>query len=145
MSSCIRVRVTGTIELDMVPQRAFDLFTPNGERVWAHDWRPEFPNGETGDVEVGLVFETCHTDRRSIWTVVRCEPGKAIAYSTTTPGHRAGTVAVTCQLVGGGTTVTVSYDITALRPEENDDLKKFEAHFPEFLGEWELSIARAMR
>jgi hypothetical protein len=135
--------LSGTFEVALPPRQAFALFTPNGERAWAHDWHPEFPNGRTDDTKPGLVFETDHAGRRSIWTIVRCEPGTVIAYSTATPGHRAGTVTVTFMPSTGGTEVTVTYGLTTLRPEANGELSQFEAHFSDFLGEWEQSIARA--
>lgn len=144
MTTCARVKLTGTIEVALAPGEAFALFTPNGERAWAHGWEPEFPNAATDDTDPGTVFETTHGGRRSIWTVVSCDPGRAIGYTTATAGYRAGTVTVRCQAVAGGTTVTVSYDLTALTPEANGDLRKFENRYRDFLNHWERSIAQAI-
>ena len=144
MTTCTRVKVSGSIEVALALRQAFFLFTPNGERTWAEHWTPVFPSGMTDDTEPGLVFETEHSGRHSIWTIVRCEPASSIGYSTTTPGHRAGTVTVSCQASNGGTTVTVNYDLTALVPEANAELSHFEAHFFEFLDNWRHSIARAI-
>lgn len=104
----------------------------------------KFPGAATDDTEPGVVFETGHAGYRSIWTVVRFVPGTAIGYSVATPGDRAGTVTVSCQPSTGGTTVTVGYDLTALKPEANGRLYRFEAHYADFLDDWEQSIAQVI-
>jgi hypothetical protein len=38
-----RRTATGTFTLAIPPHEAFRLFTPTGERVWAHGWDPHFP------------------------------------------------------------------------------------------------------
>ncbi|MFZ2057336.1 MAG: SRPBCC family protein [Acidimicrobiales bacterium] len=144
MTVCARVKLTGSIEVALPLRQAFALFTPNGERAWARGWAPEFPGEATDDTEPGVVFETDHAGCRSIWTVVHCVPGTAIAYSVATPGDRAGTVTVTCQPSTGGTTVTVGYDLTALKPEANVRLRQFEAHYADFLDDWKQSIAQVI-
>ncbi|MGO9333071.1 MAG: SRPBCC family protein [Acidimicrobiales bacterium] len=144
MTACARVKLTGSIEVALPLRQAFALFTPNGERAWARGWTPEFPGAATDDTEPGVVFETGHAGYRSIWTVVRFVPGTAIGYSVATPGDRAGTVTVSCQPSTGGTTVTVGYDLTALKPEANGRLYRFEAHYADFLDDWEQSIAQVI-
>ena len=140
-----RVRLTGTIQVPLPPTDAFTLFTPTGERAWAQGWDPQFPSPTTDDTEPGTVFQTDHAGRRSIWTVIGCDPGTAIQYATTTPGDRAGLVTVTCQPWEGDTTLaTVSYDLTALAPEANVDLDRFAAHYPHFLEQWRQAIAQAI-
>ncbi len=145
MTPCKRVRLTGTIRVPLPPRDAFPLFTPTGERAWAHGWEPEFPSPVSDDTEPGTVFQTDHAGRRSIWTVIRCDPGTTISYATTTPGDRAGTVNVTCEPAENRTTIaTVSYDLTALVPEANTDLERFAAHYPHFLAEWQRASAQAI-
>jgi hypothetical protein len=135
------VRLTGTIEVGLPPKRAFDLFTPSGERAWAEGWDPQFPDPAADETEPGTVFTTDHGDQRTVWTVVRRETGTAIAYSRTTPGDRAGLVTVTLQPSAGGSAVTVGYDLTALVPESDHALQAFAHHYPAYLAEWRDSIA----
>jgi hypothetical protein len=91
------------------------------------------------------VFQTDHAGRRSIWTVIRRDRGRTIAYVTTTPGDRAGLVTVTCEpWADDTTTATVSYDLTALAPEANAELDRFAAHYPHFLEQWQQAIAQAI-
>ena len=90
---CRRVRVTGTVEIALPLEQAFLLFTPTGERAWAHGWDPIFPSPSADETEPGTVFRTIHGAEESLWTVVRCEFGQSIAYTVATPtalrtGHR---------------------------------------------------------
>jgi hypothetical protein len=147
-----RARLTGTIEIALSPRLAFTLFTPSGERAWAHGWDPQFPSPGSDETEPGTVFLTDHGDKAfltdhgdkvSIWTVFDCDPGKSIGYAVTTPGQRCGLVTVACRPSAGGTQATVSYDLTALKPGADAELDKFAAGYPSFLEHWEHAIAKA--
>jgi hypothetical protein len=144
-----RARLTGTIEIALPPGQAFTLFTPNGERAWAHGWDPQFPSPGPNETEPGTVFLTDHGsrsdhgDRASIWTVSHCVPGKSIGYVVTTPGLRCGLVTVTCRPSAAGTQATVSYDLTSLCPGADGELDRFAAGYPSFLAHWQHAIAKA--
>ncbi|MGA2805326.1 MAG: SRPBCC family protein [Acidimicrobiales bacterium] len=140
----LRVRLTGTVEIALPPEQAFTMFTPSGERTWAHGWDPRFPSPGADETEPGTVFQTEHGGRESVWIVARCDRGKSISYVTTTPGERCGLVTVTCEPSANGTRATVSYDLTALSPGAEGKLGRFATSYPSFLGHWESSIARAM-
>ena len=140
MAPCERIRVTGTIELALPPDQAFELFTPSGERAWAEGWDPRFPCPTEEETEPGTVFTTDHGEQRTVWTVVHREGHSAIAYSRTTPGDRAGLVSVALQPSTAGSRVTVGYDLTALEPSANRALKEFAHHYPAFLREWQAAI-----
>ncbi len=145
MTPCKRVRLTGTVLVQLPPREAFTLFTPTGERAWAHGWEPEFPSPVSDDTEPGTVFQTDHAGRRSIWTVIRRETDTRIGYVTATPGDRAGTVTVTCEPSEGDSTIaTVSFDLTALTPEANTNLDRFAANYPHLLDQWQRSIAQSI-
>ena len=142
---CKRVRLTGTIRVPLQPRDAYALFTPTGERTWVPGWDPAFSSRVSDDTEPGTVFETNHAGRRSTWTVVRREPGTAVAYVTVTPGDRAGLVTVVCRPTDDGETMaTVSYDLTALAPEANERLARFAASYPHFLEQWRHDIELAL-
>ena len=142
---CRRVRLTGTVEVALPPEQAFVMFTPSGERTWAHGWDPSFPSPGTDETDPGTVFRTVHRGRESIWTVVGCEVGHSIEYAVATPQERCGLVTVTCEASPNGTKATVSYDLTALSSEVNAELDRFATNYPSFLAHWERSIAEAIR
>jgi hypothetical protein len=144
MTACRRVRLGGSIDVSLPPARAFMLFTPAGERAWAHGWDPEFPSPAADDTEPGVVFRTRHGGRLTTWMVTGCEPPDAIRYAQVTADDRAGIVAVRCQPSAAGTRVTVGYDLTALSPEAGPDLDRFAAGYPDFLAGWERAIASAL-
>jgi hypothetical protein len=136
-----RVRLTGSIRVELPPEEAFGLFTPNGERAWAHGWAPEFPSPPDDDSEPGTAFTTRHGGQDTIWTVAGREPGRSIRYVSTIPGRRTGLITVTCAEADGGTEVTVSYDLTALDPSARADLRRFADGYPGFLAHWERALA----
>ncbi len=144
MTACTRVRLSGSIGVSLPPAQAFTLFTPAGERVWAHGWDPEFPSPATDDTEPGVVFRTRHGERLTTWTVIASEPPETIRYAQATPDYRAGIVAVRCQPSAAGTRVTVGYDLTALTPGACPGLDRFAAGYPDFLASWERAIASAL-
>ncbi|HZE37974.1 MAG TPA: SRPBCC family protein [Stackebrandtia sp.] len=143
----VRRRLTGTIEVALPPAQAFRLFTPRGEQDWVEGWDPHFPDPEADDTEPGTVFETHAHDQRTIWTVVDRRPGRMMSYSRATPGLRAGTVTVSLEATPGQSdhsTVTVSYDLTALSEADRADLAKFAADYPGFLRSWQETIAATL-
>jgi hypothetical protein len=144
LTACTRVRLSGGIDVSLPPAQAFTLFTPTGERAWAHGWDPEFPGPAADDTEPGVVFRTRHGGRLTTWTVIASEPPDTIRYAQVTADYRAGVVAVRCQPSAAGTRVTVGYDLTALTPEAGPDLDRFAAGYPEFLAGWERAIASAL-
>ncbi len=141
---CRRVRLTGTVEVALPARQAFIMFTPSGERAWAHGWDPSFPSPGVDETEPGTVFQTAHNGRDLMWTVVRCEFGHSIAYAVATPRERCGLVTVTCEPSGNGTAAAISYDLTALNSEANAELDQFAANYLSFLTHWERSIAEAV-
>jgi hypothetical protein len=141
VTQCKRVRLRGSFLVALPPQDAFVLFTPAGERAWVDGWDPQFPGEVTDDSAPGTVFQTDHGGRRTTWIVARCSPGRAIEYAQVAMGDRAGLVSVACEPASDGmTTVSVSYDLTALEPEANVDLDAFAANYPGFLDHWSRSI-----
>jgi hypothetical protein len=132
------------VEIALPPEQAFMMFTPSGERTWAHDWDPRFPSPGADETEPGTVFRTQHGGRESVWIVTQCERDKSITYVTMTPGERCGLVTVTCGPSATGTQATISYDVTALSLGAEVELSRFAASYPSFLGHWESSIAEVI-
>jgi hypothetical protein len=122
---------THSFHVPMDPDAALPLFTPVGERVWVSHWDPRFPAGESGDGSApGTVFLTGDTH----WVVVDREADR-VRYARVTPGVRAGPVEVRVAADGDGTRVDVTYDITALGPDDD---------FDPAIHEWEAAIAQAI-
>ncbi|MGP3919769.1 SRPBCC family protein [Nonomuraea sp. 10N515B] len=135
--------LTDRLAVALPPEEAFMLFTPRGEEQWVAGWRPRFPVKTSDDSVPGTVFETGAHGERTIWVVVEREPGRRVSYARVTPGSRAGTVTVEVDADGqGGSTVQVTYGLTALTPEGQGPLREFAERYPDFLQSWEEEIAR---
>ena len=131
---------SGRFALPLPPREAFHLFTPRGEQLWAEGWKPQFPASTTDDTEPGTVFVTTAHDRVTTWVVVDRVAGETIRYARVVPGVTAGTVRVDLHPAGGGTEVTVSYNLTALTAEAEPDLRNFFAGFGRYLESWREAI-----
>jgi hypothetical protein len=150
-----RRRLTGRIQVALPPGEAFRLFTPLGERDWAHGWDPTFPVPSLDDTEPGTVFETSAHGQRTIWLVTGREPGRRISYARVTPGDRAGTVTVTVSAAGQPAAgqhragrhseVEVTYELTALTSPAEPRLAEFADGFPAYLRSWQDAIAALLR
>jgi hypothetical protein len=133
----------GTVKVPLVGADAFRLFTPIGEKVWAQGWDPLFPSPVEDDSQPGTVFEIVQHATHSVWVVCQREPDRFIHYARVVLGQNAGTVKVNLTAEPPGTVATVEYELTALNTAAATDLARFAAHYPQFLAEWEASIARA--
>ena len=133
---------THHFELPMAPRDAFDLFTPEGERAWAKGWEPRYLHPADGRATAGMVFATGHGGEETLWTMTRHEPECGVAeYLRVTPGSRMGTVRVQCSDAGGGTRVTVTYELTALTPAGNETLSALDATaYEAFIASWREAI-----
>ena len=49
-----RIRLQGTFAVQVPPAEAIELFTPSGERRWAHGWDPSFPAAAADETDPGL-------------------------------------------------------------------------------------------
>jgi hypothetical protein len=134
-------RLTGRLRVGLPPGEAFPLFTPRGERAWAHGWQPHFPAEAPDDSEPGTVFETASHGQHTTWLVTEREPGRRIGYARVTPGHQAGTVTVGLAAAGDGSEVEVTYLLTALSDAAGVHLAEFAAGYAAYLRSWEEAIA----
>jgi hypothetical protein len=136
---------SATIRLTAPPERAFEMFTPLGERAWAEGWDPEFLHPVDGAAGEGSVFITRAGGRETIWTTIVHDPPGRAAYSRVTPGFHAVIVAVRLRPSdAGGSLVDVSYAFTALTPAGNDAVAEMVEGFAGWMAEWETSIERAL-
>lgn len=139
-ASLYHARLVGAVKVPFDPADAFRLFTPLGEKEWAHGWDPLFPTPVEDDSQPGTVFEIAHDDTRSVWVVCQRESNNLIQYARVIPGKNAGTVTVRLVPQSTGSVATVEYELTALSARAATELAHFASHYPQFLSEWEESI-----
>jgi len=133
----------GTFELPLPVERAFPLFTPEGEKRWIEEWDPTFLHPPSGHTEHGMVFTTDHGGEATIWTCTAFEPAAHHAcYVRVTPGSRLGFVDVRCEAVAADRTrVHVAYVYTALSERGQADLAALtEAAYGQMLESWRAMI-----
>ncbi|MFL6076223.1 MAG: hypothetical protein ACJ73S_22760 [Mycobacteriales bacterium] len=142
----MRYELAGELAVALPPAEAWVLFTPRGEEAWVDGWRPRFPSPAEDDTAPGTVFLTDSHGARTTWVVVDSEPGRRVRYSRHAHDTSAGTVTVelAADAAGTGSTVAVTYTLTALTAEAGPDLARFAAHYPEFLRGWQDAIAGSL-
>ncbi len=138
----------GSYVLPFPRERAFELFTPEGERAWVAGWAPEPLHAPEGRTDLaGAVFRTAATGEETLWLVLALDRERGVAdYVRITPGNRLGTVHVVCAATEeGGTRVEVRYRLTATSPAGEHALAATtEAAFAETLAKWQRDGAEAL-
>ena len=131
------------ITVDLPPEQAMALFTPEGERRWADGWDPHFPEPRRREGP-GAVFTTEHGGHQTTWIMVDQGP-EGVRYARVTEATSAGTVAVdVAGTRNGGTQVRVTYDLTATSAAGEAWLEAFDAHYEAAIAEWATEIAAAL-
>lgn len=131
------------ITIELPAEQAIELFTPEGERRWAHGWNPHYPDPDRREGS-GAVFTTEHGGHQTTWIMVDQGP-RSIRYARVTHGMTAGTVAV--EVVGSrehSTRVRVTYGLTALTAAGAGWLQAFESDYETAIGSWSTDIAAAL-
>ena len=127
--------------------RAFPLFEPQGERLWAEGWDPVYLHPADGRAVKGMVFTTSHGHEETIWTLVRHEPATGIVeYVRVTPGSRTGRVLVQCTALDAGRTrVHVIYAMTGLTEAGNARVRELdEPRYREYIESWATAIGKTL-
>jgi hypothetical protein len=140
----MRTRLSDRLHVALPTDEAFRLFTPRGEREWAHGWDPTFPAPASDDSEPGTVFETEAHGHRSTWLVTDRVWGQRIAYAQVIPGERAGSITVTLDATEGGSEVEVVYELTPLSEAGAHHLKQFADGYGEYLRSWQDAITACL-
>jgi hypothetical protein len=148
VSDRLHLRRTGEVAVPLPVERAFPLFTAEGERFWVPGWNPVAHWPADGSPAAGAVFSTAGDDGSvTHWVVVDWEPERhRVRYARVTPGLRAGTVEVECRAAGASSAIArVTYDLVSLSAEGDDDLAGWtEEWYRGFLAGWEREIAAAL-
>jgi hypothetical protein len=107
------IQQTASFTLPDRLERIFQLFTPEGEKLWAPGWdyTPAIMDAEFNVDYVFLTGSHDHASTHAIWLVKRYEPDKGlIAYYRVEPGDKVGVVTVQCSEHGPDRTrVNVTY------------------------------------
>lgn len=140
----MRQRLSDRILVALPPEEAFQLFTPCGEREWAHGWNPTFPAPTSDDSAPGTVFETDAHGHRGTWLVTDRVWGRRIAYAQVITGERAGNVTVTLDVTESGSEVEVVYDLTSLSEAGAHHLTQFADGYSDYLQSWQDAIAACL-
>ena len=137
------ITCTAELTVNRAADQTLTLFTPEGERAWAPGWDPGYPAARRTRGP-GAVFETAHGEHTTTWVMTDDDPS-GVRYARVTPGLAAGTVAVaiTGPADGGGTRVSVTYDLTALSEHGVAWLAEFEAGYDAEIAGWETLIAES--
>ena len=128
--------------------QAFELFTPEGERLWAAGWEPRYLHPADGRATRGMVFTTAHGGEDTIWTMMRHDPAAGLVeYLRVTPGSRVGRVLVHCTALDlARTRVNVVYEFTGLTEAGNARIRELldAAHYRDFIESWSKAIETAL-
>jgi hypothetical protein len=142
----MRLHSSGQFVVARPAAQAIDLFTPEGERVWAPGWDPTYPAGRPSE-DPGTVFVTDSGGIETTWVVMEVDRQRATAaYVRTTPGRHAGIVRVACvDAEDGHCTATVTYDMTLLGDDASALDAYAERNFERMMQEWSSAIAAVHR
>lgn len=146
MSAFIAQHITRshTIHLPTTPRNVFPLFSPLGEKHWAHGWNPEMLYPSSGVAQVGAVFTTQHANRPTqIWTIIAYASEQTqISYLNVLPDSHVSRIEVSCEAEGMQATLTrITYLLTALTPQGNTYLDGFtKEYYKDYISSWETAI-----
>ena len=118
---------------------AFELFSPEGERLWVPGWSPEllYPPGR--EWEPGLIFRTQEDLGEAIWVVTRLDRLRhEVEYYRVESGRYVARVRVRCQARGPEETdVAVTYTFVGLSEAGNGDIAGMsEAAYGQKMKRW---------
>jgi hypothetical protein len=142
---------THTMTLPLPAPRAFELFTPVGEREWVPDWNPILLHPPDGALERGGSFLTDRDspEARTLWLVTALDRDRLeVSYARVTPASRIGLVDVRVTPSSAEAChVTVTYTFTAVSEAGNTYLATFtDEFFRSYIESWrDLILAHLAR
>jgi hypothetical protein len=139
----MRVHRSAEIRVGLSRGEVMALFTPEGERGWAHRWDPHYPEPDRREGP-GAVFITGHAGHHTTWIMVDHD-SERVRYARVTHGMTAGTVVVEVVVSDENSTrVRVTYDLTALTSAGQSWLEGFDADYDDMIAGWSSEIATAL-
>jgi hypothetical protein len=138
------ITCSGAFELPVAAEAAGELFTPEGERAWAEDWDPRYPDRGSDAVEPGTVFVTDRQDSEAVWVITAAGEG-TISYARFDPLGVMGTIEVAWEAVSPERTrVEVVYRSTATDESMRPQLGAFAAHYDAYMEHWRQAIVDSL-
>jgi hypothetical protein len=124
------------------------LFGPVREAEWVPDWSPRFIHPAQALQREGAVFTTTSADGRDrFWLLTTYDPRNGrVEYVVMAPAFTANEIKI--RVVPDGeqhSKATITYRLSALAPEGNDEVAKLDAHWAEQQRiHWETAINEAL-
>jgi hypothetical protein len=138
------VTCSGAFELALGPERAGELFTPEGERSWVEGWDPRYPDPDADRTAPGTVFVTDREGAEVVWVITARERA-AMRYARFDQRGTFATVEVEWEPISERSTrVEVTYRSTAIRESGRAELARFAAAYDEHLRSWREAIEASL-
>jgi hypothetical protein len=136
---------TRTIFLPLPPHESFLFFDPDGERRYVEGWDPEVFY-RPADGWAGAAFRTNAAGDETYWLVADYDSAVgSVRYARIAPATRAGFVTVVCEAAPSGSSVTVTYELTALTVAGETMLQELtEARYRAMINGWARDIGKAL-
>ena len=130
------------VTLGMSPRNAIELFTPEGERLWDHAWKPLYANvTDDRSIGTGTVFTTNAHEIRRIWILDAYDPEAGLVrYTVFTPEDNVTRIEVRVLAHGGGSVARVSYQRTSLNARADEAVERFASHASLMRHEWQSAL-----
>jgi hypothetical protein len=121
----------------------FPLFGADRERAWEPGWAPAFLHPDPARDTSGMVFTVAHGHTRAVWVNTAFDPETGhVQYVYVVPDALATLIDIRVRAAGAeSTTVTVSYERTALAPEANDHVRTLGERDSAGGPEWAAAVA----
>ena len=123
--------------------RVFPLFGADMERRWASGWAPAFVYPTPARDTAGMVFTVAHGATHSVWVNTAFDSGTGrVQYVSVIPGAVTTLVDIQVTPLGSAeTTVTVTYERTALSLDANEHVRALGDHDGGQGPHWQAAIA----
>ena len=135
---------TTTFELNGSPDASFNLFTPTGEKLWAHHgWEPRRVDGTGAPDNEGMTFR--NGSGKSLWVVKRLsKEERVVEYLIVSDDMLTDLRCEVTPGANGRAVAKVTYDWRALTEAGNAMVEEHEAHFEAMLQEWAHAMNAAL-
>ena len=137
------VELSGTVTVMLPVDRAFPLFSPEGEKLWVPGWAPEalYPRGAVW--EQGQIFRTQEERGPGVWVISALDrAAHAVEYFRIEATRYVARVRVRCEADGPSrTNAHVSYLFVGLTDAGNADIAEMTREaYAEKMQRWERMI-----
>jgi hypothetical protein len=133
---------TGSFTLSCSTDRAFPLFSPEGERLWIKTWNPQPIYPDTIEFRRDTVFREGDEFQESLWSILDADPHAHRAeYVRHAPNSHAAHIIVKIDPASPGCQVTVTYTLTVFGPNADELLAKFsDSAYAERMRNWQRQL-----